>query len=329
MAFNIVWGTGFEMGSVEVIDAVNQLRAYIDNSEVKTGVYSLRLTSTAGSGTSYVRINWTGLYLDFSGWIRPGTSGSSPFNISCIMDNGDFVEVRRLNTTTWDAYVDRVLVESGSISTTDQEWAHVQVRFYTADSGGYIQTRINGIDDIDYSGDTLPSGSTDIAQFMLEQRGATTSGYTSYVDDINLGDGGFPGDIRYNGIVPDGDSSVQWTPSTGSYNYALVDELPPSDDDYVSTGSAAYRDLYTMGDWSGTAKTAQHLIAWLRARKDVAEPRQLSPLIQSGGSLSTGSPLEINTSFGYLHHIVNTDPETGEAWTEDAINSILAGMETV
>jgi hypothetical protein len=329
MAFSPDWASGFEMGSIEIIPVSLRVRAYIETTQVKTGVYSCHLQS--GSSSQEAHINWLhgGIYLDFAAWIRPPTSGPSAFNITCYSETGNpLAEIRRFNSTTWDAYVNRVKVATGTVSTENNEWTHVQVRFYIADVGGYIQTRINGQDDIDYSGDTLSSGSY-IWLFRLEQRGATTAGYEAYIDDINIGTGGFPGDVRFDGIYPDGDVTTEWTPSTPGTHYTLVDEQPPSDSDYVSGGcSPAVTDQYTMSEWNGASKTAQYVVAWVRAKKDNAGTIKLDIGLDSNGMEDMSGGQDINTSYEYRYHIVELDPDGSVPWDEDAIDALEVIVRT-
>lgn len=325
MAFTVEWGSGIEMGAVPVLSA-NRLNATADAVTVKTGVYSLKLVGSSTVGAGYVYWTRSGNYLDVGAWVNPRGTPTYPIRIELILNNADIVDVR-YEDDRWNAYVKAVKVATGTIITTAQTWQHVQVRFYIADSG-YIKTKIDGVADIDYSGDTLPSGAASIATFRLRQSGGAVQ-FISYFDDIVFGTGDWPGDIRFDRIVPDSDDTAEWTPSAGGDNYALVDEIPPSDADYVTGGSVpTVTDKYTLSDWSGTAKTPQFVVAWARAQKDTAGTIQLDLGVDSNGTEDTTGGEDISTTYEYYDHISVLNPDGDVAWDEAAIDALKVVIRT-
>jgi hypothetical protein len=93
-------------------------------------------------------------------------------------------------------------------------------------------------------------------------------------------DGGYTtrlGDIRVDCYLPYTDSQWDdWTPSTGSQGYLVVDETTPnSDTDYLSTSTAGHRHFFQFGpmDHDPTAVRATRIIA--TARKDDSGDRSI------------------------------------------------------
>jgi len=324
MAFTPWFGTGLETGSVAVFDTVVQAETY--TTYVKTGTYSLR-TYSGSSITGYARVDvvdHASALVDVGAYVRPDSgSNANRTRVQAYLDDGTYLDIRLNTDFKWDAYVNNVLVASGSQVVAVDTWHNIQVRFY-ADDAGYIKTRVDGVDDIDYSGDTKPSTSTtfDYVNLFL-----STANQDVLWDDITIGTGDWPGDIRYDLLVPDSDDSVEWTPSTGVDNYALVDEVPPSDVDYVSSGSSGEIDRYTLGDWSGGAKTPQFLVAWVRAKKDIAGTRQLSHGLRSGGSEDLAGAYDLTTDFDYYYHLVTDDPDGGGSLDNTVINALKFVLE--
>ena len=198
------------------------------------------------------------------------------------------------------------------------------------DNSGTIETKIDGTADISYNGDTYLSGSSNVEYVRMYVDARTYNTDIFYFDDVLVGTGDWPGDIRFApAIVPDGDTAQKdWTPSTGSVNWDMVDEVPPNDDDYVSVGSANHKDLYTVSDWTpGTNEEAQFLVDWMRAKKESAESVMLRSVIKSGGVESSGGSLDLTTDYAYYSRIIDTEPSTGSSWTEATINAIEIGQE--
>jgi len=324
MAFTPTFGTGFEMGSVAIVPNTDLAACTIEATVVKTGTYSAKLRCYSSS--AYIKFARTGSYLDFAAWIYPHITTTAACKIGVVLGDSKEIVLKR-DGTTWDLYIDGVLAQVGTVATVNEAWQHVQARMFIDDSGT-VETKVDGVSDIDYSGDTKPGASAEIAWFLLENDPATPGYLNMYVDDIVCGTGGWPGDIRFDGLLPTGDVETEWTPSAGVDHYALVDERPPSDADYVSAGSPALRDVYSGGDWSGAAKTPQFLMQWARAKKDSAGTRQLKFIVSSDSTESAGSLFDLTTAYTYYKRVLMTDPSTGSPWTEGAIDAVLFGMES-
>lgn len=318
MAFTPWFGTGFELGGL-MFRLYSNVSLNSNASYVKTGTYSLK--SDPGEWVDVEIEEHSSAYVDVGSYVYPDIFDRH--RIIAYTTDGSTIEIRLSNSGYWDAYVDEVLVASGTRGVTADAYHNIQVRFHV-DNSGYIRTRIDGVDDISYSGDTQPDTDTTIEKVRFYyDTGGIVSGYW---DDITVGTGGWPGDIRYDGLMPDGDDSVEWTPSAGD-NYAAVDEVPYSDADYVSAGSPDLTDIYTMEDWSGSNKSPQFLVAWARAKKDAAEPRTLELVVSSGGSESSSGSFNVATTFTYYDHIFETDPD-GSAWSDTTIDALKAGIRS-
>jgi len=329
MVFTPEFGTGYEQGSTEVIAAVDYYgQLAMSTSVVHTGVYSMCIQAYGSGAIRYIQYHTSAgseIYIGVWAYLLYTTY---PARVRVYLTDGNFLEVKYESGNTWNAYVNGGLVESGSVTVNVNEWHHLQVRFKVDDSVGVIQTKIDGVSDVDYSGDTKPGSSSTLEHIWLIMGGSGTIRRDVYYDDFVYGTGDWPGDIRFQVMVPDGDDTAEWIPSTGVDNYALVDEIPPSDADYVTSGSSGQKDLYTMDSWDGTLKTPQFLVQWIRAKKDSAGTRQLQMVVDSNGTEDAGDAFDLTTDYAYYNRVIEEDPDTSSAWTESAINALKAGMES-
>ena len=74
---------------------------------------------------------------------------------------------------------------------------------------------------------------------------------TPTIDDVYVTNSGARlGESRVAALYPNADTAdADWTPSTGTDHYALVDETTVnSDADYVASGTVGDLDLYETGD---------------------------------------------------------------------------------
>lgn len=338
MAYNPIYGTGWEAGTLDILPPgtygalggsnINS----ITTDPVKTGTYAVQWAGSGilTSGRQWYRFPHTGgNQACVAQWIYPGNAAQWPF-MDVVLEDGSTIGVRWTSSGTWVMEIDYGTVVSGTLVTAGYTWTHVQFTVTIDGTSGIFQTKIDGIDDIDYSGDTQPDTSTEIAYVRIGYNYVGNAGTAPATDDFTYGTGDLPGDVRFDVLYPTADNSVEWTPSTGSDNYALVDEIPPDTDDYVTTsGSAVATDKYDMSDWVGTAKTPIFIAQWMQAMKDTAGYGGVELYVESGGQESTSGSFNVATSWQYYQNIIMVDPDTSGSWTESAIDDVVYCVRTL
>ena len=137
----------------------------------------------------------------------------------------------------------------------------------------------------------------------------------------------FLGDCRIDTIYPSADGTYSdFTPSTGSTHYTLVDEATPNTTDYVSSSTVGNRDSYQFQDIAAlSAQTIYGVQVNAAIVKDDAGARSAATFVRSGSSNSDGAGVGLSTSQTYISQIFTTDPNTGAAWTESAVNAAQFG----
>jgi hypothetical protein len=212
------------------------------------------------------------------------------------------------------------------------QWYHVELYVKVADSGGIIQTRIDGILDCNYSGDTKPGAGTTITGVEIANASNGQWVRTRCFDDLAVKDNGWPGDVRFDAaLVPLTDTvTVEWDCSTGVDHRALVDEVPPVTTDYVYTAVNGERDLYELSNWTGSGKTPQFLTQWHYGYKDTADAQQVKQLLISNAVESLGAACNVpNGAYLQLWRVLTVNPDGGGAWNESVINVLQIGQEAV
>ena len=118
------------------------------------------------------------------------------------------------------------------------------------------------------------------------------------------------------------------TPSTGTTNWQLVDEVTPDDSGtYVYTSSKwATTDLYALQDVTPSTNEIQGIKVYFRVQGNGTTGTAV-PVISDGGTIYNGdtytAPSGSWTTYSYEWTV---DPSTGSAWTETAINALQAGI---
>ncbi len=316
MVFVAEKATGWEMGNYDIWDA-NHLYASVAGG-AHTGNYCLRTYKQGGY--SQIPFSTGGAYIDIGVWARPSlatqqiTVYTADSNIQ-IKWGGEY----------WDAYVGGVKVASGQVRVTAQ-WHNVQMRVYLANSGGYIQTKIDGIADIAYSGDTLSGADSDITSVYLGVAGTYGQGYW---DDLVMGTGGWPGDIRADPLPSSADTATEeWTPSTGADSSAMVDDIPADDAEYLSSTVNGQQSILALTDWDDTDKLPKFAVAWVRAKKDTATAQQIKIIDSDGINERVDSAQDLLTSWKYIRNLMLTAPDAA-AWEDADVDALQLGVESV
>ncbi len=207
-------------------------------------------------------------------------------------------------------------------------WNHIELRLFCANVGSY-EIRVNDINVLSDPSVDLQNGAynlIDTIQFPAGYGGGQ-------IGDIYLatGAGGqdFMGALKAETIRPDADTAqVDWTPSTGSDHYALVDEVYPDDSDYVSSSTPGDKDLYDFGNLTAIQSGVKAVQISTLAMVSQATPKDLIPVVKSNTTEQDGATHRVSglTSKQYFD-IWEQDPDTAVDWTTTGVNAIQAGVK--
>jgi len=212
---------------------------------------------------------------------------------------------------------------------------YLEWRLLVGNAGiGQSEVRVNGVSWLALTGvDT--QGTVNATATVLKCGTVQSSAGSLDIDDLYICDGTgsaphntFLGDCRVDSLLPNADvTPQQWTPSTGTTHYTLVDETAPNTTDYVSSSTPTHRELFGMQDLTAATGTIYGAQLNLAALKSDAGTRSIKSLIKSGSSEILGSTIALSTSQLYTLQIQVTDPATSVAWTESGINAVNCGAE--
>jgi hypothetical protein len=212
---------------------------------------------------------------------------------------------------------------SAAAKLAQSTWAGIQLEIVRHASAGELRAWINGVLEIDLTG--VNTGSLDFTNVWWDPQGA------SFMDDFFLCDTAtehIEGDHRIQTCYALGDTAQKdFSRSTGSNNYALVDEAVfNGDTDYVFSSTLGHKDLYqfALAEVPDTIKAVQtHMVA----RKNDAQLRILRSNLKSGGSTALGQQVAMGGSYVHIQDMFTVDPATGLPW--DGGFSVEAGPELV
>jgi len=320
---------GFESGGLEQW-TTNSGCTIVSAESGMSGSYCLECTGV----NDYVRKNmgtsYSSMYFAFK--YRPTVDANSRCILHLFDSAGTAIMSITRNKTSKIIEAHRgayngTLLDDGTTTLNVNTTYLIEVYYVPLNSGGTIQVKIDGgAAEIDYSGDTT-AGLENLQTIGL----GDPNDSQAYFDDFVMDDAGWIGNTRIQGLVPTGaGTTTQWDPSAGS-NYACVDELPPSDTDYVYTNTADEIDTYAAGNMTGTIDSIKCVQIQARARKqDSPTPTQLQLVVRSGGSDHVSASKALPTSFGVpVYNIWELNPADSAAWEEADVNGMEIGVKAV
>ena len=203
----------------------------------------------------------------------------------------------------------------------------IEVHYKPHNTEGVFQVKVGGILDIDFAGDTT-DGATAIDAIRL---GGDGGYYAScWFDNVVVDDAAWPGNTKIQAIKPTGaGNSTQWTPSAGA-NYACVDEVPPSESDFITTNTIGHLDLYAAGDLAGAIGSVKCIQVQALAKAEGSpSPHNLQLAVRTNGADYFSGDKAVPSSSTPLSNLWEANPDTEAPWQEAEVNAMEIGAKAV
>lgn len=223
------------------------------------------------------------------------------------------------------------LLATGSISINLNTTYCIEVFYKPLNSDGQIIVKVDGVEDINYTGDTTNSSYENIAIVVI---GGSNLAW-QYVDDFIIDDSDWIGigHTFVGGIITGAGSSSQWTSSTGSTNYSNIDEIPFSDTDYNSTNTVDALDLYSTNDCFSGLNIDSITGIYLNVRvgyEGIPTPTKIKAALKSSTTVTVSSNITNAFSFNDDQKIFEINPHTSTTFTTgDFSAGIEVGIKAV
>lgn len=223
----------------------------------------------------------------------------------------------------------------GATNVCDNAFHWIEFYVKWATSGGVIQVYVDGNLEINVSGATAVTANPTLDRVNLMM---CTSTATWTVDDIviwdNAGSGlvasDFPlGPRRIITALPNGDTSDKdFSRSTGSDNYALVDDAAINQDtDYVESAISGDKDLYDFAALGVSPSSIKGVVVTACVKNPEGGSINGKLCVKSSSSEAQSSAKAVGVAYKCIQEIFKTNPSTSAAWTESGVNAAQFGLE--
>ncbi len=193
---------------------------------------------------------------------------------------------------------------------------------------GWVGVRINNQLAVDIN--NVNTIRTANASAKLVQINGPAAGSGSDLDDLYIADGNgtdftgpFWGDHKLYVDLPNGDGTYkEFTPSSGTTHYNLVDEDPFNGTDYVTANGSGVRDSYLYPAFSATNRIdLVALLPYLQA--SVLNARAL---VRHGGADGVSEQINPPGTYARRQVYMFRNPANNALWTAEQVNNAELGL---
>ena len=344
----IVWFDGFERFS-----GTTMLSQYYSQA-----------TATGSIGIVSGRYDGQGLQLGSNYITQPGSTGlirtltstitsistGVAINLTASVKGNNNPVLTLMNGSTTIAYVgfsDTNLVvgnNGGTVSVNlpkvfnPYQWNYIEIEAITSLTSGTLNFYWNGELLYALSGSPVKSSTNIIAIDSVRLSPPYGSGLNPVLqyDDFYITNTSTRlGELHIAGLKPTADTAQkQWTPSTGTTNFNMVNDLLKSTDTtYVQTLNAGDKDYYDIQDISASTSITGSVLAvgvYGAGNKSTFGPASAQLAVKSNTteSFGTSQTLYENINVPLPTMILETDPATSTAWTTNGVNNLQIGVRS-
>jgi urease gamma subunit len=213
-----------------------------------------------------------------------------------------------------------------------RRWTYIEIKATFHDTAGSVEVRVNGGTTAVISETSLDTAVThnhaDNIQWFYRDTTQWDDIYLIDQDTAGLSD--FIGPAIVRRLSPSADTATaDFTPSTGSDNYAMVDDARADDADYVSSSTVTDDDLYDYDNLPSEVNAVKAVaIVTSFYTTGGSEAKQIAALTKSGTTAieETGVAASISDLWQDAIHITETDPDTSSPWTVSGLNAAKFGV---
>ena len=322
--------TGAESGSTAVFTSVANCTA--STTCKRTGAYAYYL-SPAGTSKASITLSAaiSELYLRM-GVYPTGFGASAGVVVSFASGTPKTQGVLIINDLTYlleYCLGNTIPVLTGTHPITMNSWCCIEIYYKVANALGRFVVKVDGVTDIDFTGDTQNVDATIRAvTFGYE---SITRGISGYLDDLAINDTAgavnntWIGRGGIYGIVPEGVGNYTDLHASAGNAWDCINEVPPDNTDYVYDDTVDQKSTYALTALVPTTGTIDCINVIMRANLDAAGTGNIARLIRSNGTDGQGADVGLDASAKTIQEIIETDPSGGAAWTVARVNALEAG----
>lgn len=254
----------------------------------------------------------------------PSTNTSTPF-ISFRNNANANLQILRILSTGAISFAGQTT--SGPVVVANA-YNHIEVKLFMSATVGTAEVRVNGVPVIAATG--LNTGTDQIAQYTIgcDATILVTAASDSYWKDMvfwnasgSVGND-FQGSVAVRDLYTDADIDLNWTPSTGSTGWDLLDKTAVDDTTYIEAGDPPPDPaVFSLTDLPADVTSVRALLPIYRAIKtDGGDCNLQAGLTPNNTDWDDGADNPITTAYTFRWDVSELSPDTAAPWTPTEVN---------
>jgi hypothetical protein len=274
------------------------------------------------------------------------TSTATLSHVSCIVTSTGALAFHRRENYGLNGESGTLIAQSDPVISSSG-WNSIEVQVYVHDTLGWVRAAVNGVHVYQATGLDTKADTSTVAQIGIGNQNfyglANVNGVPFYIDDLFIydfvGDSAvdtdfvpttdgtgkatnYIGDLQVMYLPPDADTAeADWTPSTGTDGYAMVDEVSPNDADYVYSTVAGDLSEYELTDLPEDITYIRGLMMLGRMSKADSGSAMIKFGMKSDATSADSAEFPITVEPTYWWEFQNTDPDSSARWTRASLNA--------
>ena len=284
------------------------------------------------NGQFFKGITSTNTYaLGFASRMNQFIPGTTDYGFQFAIIGGSSIGIGMNANQQYYVYKDSTTLCTSSLFISVGSWHYIELEVNLNSSTGFVNLYVDGLLQASFTGDTGNTPCTSLGWGLYNAQDYLHTTNHSFDDVYVKNVATREGERKVQTLVPASDYAVQWTPSSGSTNYNLVNSLPvpPTTANNVSTITVGYQDLYNVTALANSPSIVSTVQIRVVGSKDAASPKQIATVIQSGSTTTVGTTYAITNSPLYYTDIYDNDPNISGAWTKDTVNALKIGQKVI
>ena len=224
-------------------------------------------------------------------------------------------------------------------------WNHIEIQVYIHDTEGWVRAAVNGVHRFEATGLDTQYDTSEITSISTNQQAYSgpQGDNDFYMDDLIVYDftgssavdtdfcpavdgGGvatnYIGELQCMYLPPNGDTAqMDWVASTGTDEYAMIDETTPNDADYISSTTAADLSEFDLTDLPEDITYIRGLQLLGRMSKSDSGTAMTKFGMKSDISTDDADERPVTVEPTYWWDFMNVDPDSSARWTRDSLNA--------
>ena len=234
--------------------------------------------------------------------------------------NDGTIQLRRGPTT---------VIETSTETFNPNQWNRIEV-YGTIGSSGWCRVDVNGINFIDFSGNTQNTSNPTFNELYFGYTTGSSGANKRFTWFVAKDDNEPLGEYRLTTIHPNGDGDVSnFVPDSGQNWERVNDETIDGDTSYVQSSAIGTTDLYTFPSVASKASEIKGIfIRTFAAQQDISTLKLQHKTKINNTEYEVGSEELIGTKeYVPLETGLSLNPDTSAAWSPSDIGNLQSGFE--